>query len=105
MNKILCIGASTYDEGTLSKINNALIKINFLEEWAVIIAIHNYFRLHEKNICGIKQEILNEHFENSQTILVDRVQDYVVESGNIQGYFILKRDAICFMLNWHLRCA
>ncbi len=22
-----------------------------------------------------------------------------------QGYFILKRDAICFRLNWHLRCA
>ena len=83
MNKILCIGASTYNDGTPNKINNALIKTNFLEEWAVIIAIHNYFRLYEKNICGIKQEILNEHFENSQIILVDRVQDYVVESGNI----------------------
>ena len=22
-----------------------------------------------------------------------------------QGYFILKRDAICSRLNWHLRCA
>lgn len=83
MNKILCIGASTYNEGTPNKINNALIETNFLEEWSVIIAIHNYFRLYERNIDRIKQKILNEHFENSPVTLVDQVQDYIVKSGNI----------------------
>lgn len=32
-------------------------------------------------------------------------EDELIPTGEIQGYFILKRDAMCFRLNWHLRCA
>lgn len=92
MGKILCIGASTYNEETPNQINDALIKTDFLDEWAVIIAIHNYFRLYAPNICEIKQTILSKHFESSPVTLVDQVQDYVVQSGNI---YVLPDSMYC----------
>jgi len=49
MTNILCIGASTYNTGTPQKIMDAMIKTNFLQDWAVIIAIHKYLPLYEQN--------------------------------------------------------
>ena len=43
--KILVIGGSSYNENTLQKIGQALIDSNFMDEWAVIIAIHQLLRL------------------------------------------------------------
>ncbi|MDJ0616744.1 MAG: hypothetical protein QNJ63_08360 [Calothrix sp. MO_192.B10] len=39
-NKILCIGASTYNKRTPQSISQALKKTNFLDDWAVIWAVH-----------------------------------------------------------------
>lgn len=43
--KILIIGGSTYNENTPQKISKAFMDSKFLDEWAVIIAIHQYFKL------------------------------------------------------------
>ncbi|MEA5602439.1 hypothetical protein [Nostoc sp. UHCC 0252] len=43
--KILVIGGSTFNQKTPEKITKALKDSNFLDEWAVIIAIHQYFKL------------------------------------------------------------
>ena len=43
--KILIIGGSTFNQNTPEKITKALMDSNFLDEWAVIIAIHQYFKL------------------------------------------------------------
>jgi hypothetical protein len=47
--KILVIGGSTFNPNTPNMIRQALIDSNFLYEWAVIIAIHKYLRLRDKN--------------------------------------------------------
>ncbi len=39
-NKILCIGGSTFNPHTSSKIRDALKKTNFLEKWAVLFVNH-----------------------------------------------------------------
>ncbi|MFM7406724.1 MAG: chemotaxis protein CheB [Cuspidothrix sp.] len=43
--KILIIGGSTFNQNTPKKITKALMDSKFLDEWAVIIAIHQYFQL------------------------------------------------------------
>ncbi|BCL33948.1 chemotaxis protein CheB [Nostoc sp. MS1] len=43
--KILIIGGSTFNKNTPQKISKALMDSKFLDEWAVIIAIHQYFKL------------------------------------------------------------
>jgi|688.fasta_scaffold326467_2 hypothetical protein len=43
--KILIISGSTFNQNTPEKITKALMDSNFLDEWAVIIAIHQYFKL------------------------------------------------------------
>ncbi|MDB9322356.1 chemotaxis protein CheB [Nodularia spumigena CS-591/04] len=47
--KILIIGGSTYNTNTPQKIRQAFIESKFLDEWAVIITIHQYLRLKDKN--------------------------------------------------------
>lgn len=47
--KILVIGGSTYNTNTPQKIRQAFIDSQFLDEWAVIITIHQYLRLKDKN--------------------------------------------------------
>ncbi|MBX9259126.1 hypothetical protein H1Q63_35270 [Desmonostoc muscorum CCALA 125] len=47
--KILVIGGSTYNQNTPKKISQALVDSKFLDEWAVIIAIHGYLKLRETN--------------------------------------------------------
>lgn len=46
--KILVIGGSTYNTNTPQKIRQALIDSQFLDEWAVIITIHQYLKLKDK---------------------------------------------------------
>ncbi len=51
--KIFIISGSTFNEGTPQKISSALVNSKFLDDWAVIIAIHSYFKLGNKNHSDI----------------------------------------------------
>lgn len=48
--KILVISGSTYNTNTPQKSCQAFIDSKFLDEWAVIITIHKYLRLKDKNL-------------------------------------------------------
>jgi CheB methylesterase len=47
--KILVIGGSTHNPCTPSRIRDAFLETSFLEEWAIIFANHNYFRIQDTN--------------------------------------------------------
>ncbi|WP_416672321.1 hypothetical protein [Egbenema bharatensis] len=65
--KILCIGGSTLNSGTLENLRNSLIQTNFLEDWAIIFANHCYFNLQsaERYI-----EKINSDFEGLELVFV-----------------------------------
>ncbi|MBD2387621.1 chemotaxis protein CheB [Cylindrospermum sp. FACHB-282] len=85
MTKILCIGGSTVNQGTFEKINQALHKNGFLNDWAVIIANHQYLQFcnHKKDIEYLKKFILQSHFPQKDAVLVYQQQDYPIIPGNI----------------------
>lgn len=93
MTNILCIGASTYNIGTPEKIMDALIKTNFLQNWAVIITIHKYLPLcPAQNLQKQKTHIINGFYKNGAVILIDSVNKYQLEKGKI---YVLPESLWC----------
>lgn len=86
--KIFVIGGSTYNEKTLEKIRQALIDSKFLDEWAVIIAIHKYLRLNDQQYSltsfenKIKSELSSSNF-NPKISLITKPGQIIVETGSI----------------------
>ncbi len=54
--KILCIGGSTFNTGTPTIIKDALQDSNFLDEWTVIFANHDYFRCFSPKFGSIEHD-------------------------------------------------
>jgi hypothetical protein len=84
--KILVIGGSTFNQKTPEKITKALMDSNFLDEWAVIIAIHQYFKLRGVNQQDTKGEI-KLHFSlpefKPQIFFISSPGQFTVETGCI----------------------
>jgi len=89
-NKILCIGGSTYNEGTPQIISQLLRNTNFLNDWAVIFANHLYLEMDmdKVNIQTIK---ICQDFKEiaSRLILVKDVLNYPIQ----KGYFYVLPDS------------
>ncbi|MEB3312504.1 MAG: chemotaxis protein CheB [Snowella sp.] len=93
VNTVLCIGASTYSEGTPQKINEALKSSNFLEKGSVIFTCHKYFplysepgypRLIRQQLNQWKEEIKEQHFPDCQLFFIDDINTlYNIQSGYI----------------------
>lgn len=86
--KILVIGGSTYNEKTPEKISKALLDSHFLEEWAVIIAIHKYLRLRDKEpLAKFEDKIISElslpDIFAPQICLITNPGHFTVETGYI----------------------
>lgn len=84
-HKILCIGGSTLNEGTPSKIKDALVKTNFLEEWAVIFVNHLYFfvygyKYHSKQPQDYIEKIKTE-WDPIKLFFVDTPNTHLVEKN------------------------
>jgi len=83
-HKILCIGGSTFNTGTPTKIKDALVKTNFLQEWAVIFVNHDYFKISykpEENKI-IKNQRQNEWHE-VRIKFVEQVGDHLIHTNNV----------------------
>ncbi|MCT7961705.1 chemotaxis protein CheB [Laspinema sp. D1] len=81
--KILCIGGSTLNEGTIEKIKDALIETDFLQEWAVIFVNHLYFKIEEI------QEYKNKIQQEWQGVNIDFVDQIGNHKININIVYIL----------------
>jgi hypothetical protein len=86
--KILVIGGSSYNENTLEKIGQALIDSNFLDEWAVIIAIHKLLKLNAK-----KKSPNNNAVPYKDISLAQEIIPYIKDRLSLYG--TLKSDIIC----------
>lgn len=102
-HKILCIGGSTFNTGTPEKIKDALVKTNFLQEWAVVFVNHLYFRLYNKQKYKDK---IHQDWQGVNINCVDEIGDHPI---NINTVYILPdswcvqeeefRDADCIEQN------
>ncbi|WP_071192616.1 chemotaxis protein CheB [Trichormus sp. NMC-1] len=87
--KVLVIGGSSFNEGTPQKIAQALTapEINFLNEWAVIIAIHQYLSLQDKkgNLDKFKTQITSDFslVNPSKIYFITKPSEIIVFPGNI----------------------
>lgn len=100
-NNLLCIGASTYNPNTPSKINDALVESNFLKNGSVILAIHQYFPLYRParldpqesfSVDEQKNWIKESCFPDCNLIFIEEPKKYEVEPGHI---FILPDTIHC----------
>ncbi|MEB3249142.1 MAG: chemotaxis protein CheB [Merismopediaceae bacterium] len=91
-NNLLCIGASTYNPNTPSKINDALVESNFLKNGSVILAIHQYFPLYRParldpqesfSVDEQKNWIKESCFPDCNLIFIEEPKKYEVEPGHI----------------------
>ena len=80
--KILCIGGSTLNPNTLKYLRDALLKTNFLEEWAIIFTNHLYFKT--KDVKKYKTQI-HDDFRGLNLVFVYEKSKcpYAVEKGKI----------------------
>ena len=80
--KILCIGGSTLNLNTLKHLTEALIKTNFLKEWAIIFTNHLYFKT--KNVEEYTEKI-GKDFKGLDIVFVYEKSKcpYTVEKGKI----------------------
>ncbi|MCT7993459.1 chemotaxis protein CheB [Laspinema olomoucense] len=91
--KILCIGGSTLNEGTIEKIKDALIATDFLQEWAVIFVKHLYFFVYGSQFYNVKtKKDIEAEWAPNQTVFVDHTNIYSV---NKQKIYILPDPDIC----------
>jgi hypothetical protein len=78
--KILCIGASTYNERTPQVISQALQETNLLNGWAIIWAFHDFFVISEKQKCI--EAISNELYEiKEHLVFIKKNQNYPIHKG------------------------
>lgn len=93
-NKILCIGASTYNIGTPKSISQALKDTNFLDDWAVIIAIHLYLKIDK---LEPQKELITNHFNDikHKLVFVDSHSTYSVQ----KGYLYVLPDSFSFWVS------
>lgn len=86
-HKILCIGGSTLNKGTTSKIKDALIKTNFLQEWAVIFVNHSYFWVYGNPMEEATKEYyieqITEEWGSLSLVFVDKENIYSVNKNQI----------------------
>ncbi|MBD2694453.1 hypothetical protein [Anabaena catenula] len=84
--KILVIGGSSYNKNTPEKIGQALIHSNFMDEWAVIIAIHKFLRLNDRDETKTVEKII-KHREQELSLpnisFITKPGQTIVETGNI----------------------
>lgn len=81
-NKILCIGGSTFNPRTPSKIRDALRKTNFLEEWAVFFVNHLYFKLNQsKNKIQNDKNIIMKEWSGINVVFIDSQQKYSIQKN------------------------
>jgi hypothetical protein len=86
-HKILCIGGSTFNLGTVEKIKDALEKTKFLEEWAVIFVNHDYFKISDKQAENkINKDKIQHEWEGSNINFVDQIGNHAI---NINTVYIL----------------
>ena len=78
-NKVLVIGGSTYNPCTPCRIRYALEYTNFLENWAVVFANHDYFHLSSQQ----HQNKIHHEFYNLPIILVEQLKTYSLNRGFI----------------------
>ncbi|MGL4503347.1 MAG: chemotaxis protein CheB [Planktothrix sp.] len=87
VQKILCIGGSTLNKGTIEKIKDALIETEFLQEWAVIFVKHIYFFVYGYKY-NFKQpqdyiEEIKAEWDPIKLFFVDSTNTYSVEKNTI----------------------
>lgn len=79
-DKILCIGSSTHNKGTLIKIKEALVDTQFLESWAVIFACHRLFKLNNKNGDTFK---ISQELKGLKVIFIDKPEICPIEQSYV----------------------
>jgi hypothetical protein len=77
--KILCIGGSTYNPGTIKDIQTAFDDSNFLNEWAVVVAIHDYYVNYDSAKVGQRQK----EWANFNCLLLSSGGCYILNQGSI----------------------
>lgn len=83
-NKILVIGGSTYNPCTPCKIRDALATSNFLDEWAVIFANHQYWRLNDTRYSRDTYEFkIRSEFRDINIILIEQITIYPVNQNHL----------------------
>ncbi|HLP88403.1 MAG TPA: chemotaxis protein CheB [Nostocaceae cyanobacterium] len=86
--KILVIGGSTYNENTPEKIRQAFIDSRFLDEWAVIIAIHQFFKLNtekplDESMTTIKSRLSLAGTVEPKIFFITELGEFTIETGYI----------------------
>ncbi|MCT7986401.1 hypothetical protein NG796_24325 [Laspinema sp. A4] len=84
VQKILCIGGSTLNKGTIEKIKDALIETKFLQKWAVIFVNHDYFKISYKPAeTQISKDKIQKESHGINIKFLEQVGDHLIHKNNV----------------------